>query len=201
MKVACIFISAGGGNTDKDAELVSSQFTHLGLADAEFSTDYFASVIKKRVDASGSITLDRDEMIVVGGRKSIAEAFGELPVSRYIFAAGTGKILCLTHSRCSPDRNRAIGLGIGRVGQIAVAPAYQAVAALVNGNDAAGFAAHMGSTLSPAANSRVFTTLGLATKTRTVLHIFSAPSSFDGHQLARRHSGAQISLLVRRYFS
>ena len=175
MHVSCFFINTKQGSTADDQALVDKN-TNLARAEA----DYFDQAIKPRL-VNNLLTLDQLEMIVLGGRESIETAFNTDPVASYLFGPPQGNDLYLSFSRHSfSKKTKAAGLMAARVGQVATAPIYEAVAAVINKNSLGGLAAHLKSTISPEANRKVFTTLGFAVKKRTVLHIFSLPPGGAG---------------------
>jgi hypothetical protein len=195
MEVACIFVPARGGNTDKDAEHVSAYKAALEeqtavatgwavMAPAQLGPsprgllnafhDDFVSVIQNHRDrdANDCITLNREELVVIGSEADIAEAFAQQPVCRYTFAAPMGKNLCLTYSRVSPDPTH-----------LASRLSYF-TSSILNGP----------STLA-------LSTIGRAMKTPTVLHIYPAQWTFGGKLIGTRNTGSQISDRAKEYFS
>ena len=167
----------------------------------------FRRKIEEHLLAGNSILLDDNmEMLVIGGRNSICQAFATNPVASYVFCAPPGKIIFA--SRAASSRKRwACGMGAARLGQMFAGPAYNllptGMAAAKDpspvsfGRNYAGF---MKRTYSPRVNGAFAGVLSEAAKTRTVLHLFSESADFGGHPIGCRVYGADLSLQLSKFF-
>ena len=166
----------------------------------------FQLKIQQRLMANAILLDDDMEMLVIGGRHSICLAFATPPVSNYIFTAPPGKTIFA--SRAASSRKRwAVGMGAARLGQILTGPAYHlgsvGYAATKDLNPISlgrKYGWYMKNTYSPKINQNVAGVLSEATKTRTVLHLFSESADFEGKDLGTHMNGAQLSLELSKFF-
>ncbi len=168
----------------------------------------FKRKIQTHVTAGNLILLDDDEeMIVVGGRQSICEAFGQTPVASYIFAAMRGKVIYASHAASSRKRWAYTAAGM-RMMQVISGPAsalVPATAAAFRNPSPRGFAAnyagYMRQTYSTKVNRAVAGVVNQAAKTRTVLHLFAESADFGGFPIGPQVTGASLSLQLAQFFA
>jgi hypothetical protein len=78
---------------------------------------------------NGKIQLNNLQVVAVGGRKSLAEAFGHIPIQNCEFVAPAGQLLFMQTSRSAPGRAKVFNLmqtdasnfAFGAVGHLATA--------------------------------------------------------------------------------
>jgi len=192
MQVQCLFIDKRGTLTDD--ELIQR---HTNARTA-FQSNFVNEI--QAVLQGNAVWLDNLEMVVIGGRKSICNAFAQIPVANYEFRAPQGKLIYVSHTRSSKGKGYALGLGALRITQMATSPIYNGITTLKTGGGMETFSSRMKNTYDAEFNRLLFGVLGLASKTRTILHLFSESSDFDGTPIASAPTGAQLSLLLRKYF-
>lgn len=198
MEVSCEFLDAH--TTDTTDQIAGRSINAAG-------TGNFFGKVNKHVDATGTILLDDGmEMLVVGGRHSICQAFATNPVAQYVFTAPPGKVIFASRA-ASSRKGWAFRAGAMRATQVLTGPAFGLIPATVTGvrtgNPLFAGSAYLTSltnTYSPKMNKAVAGVLNQASKTRTVLHLFAESANFGGHALGRRLNGAQLSLELSQFF-
>jgi hypothetical protein len=179
----------------------------------------FAPDIRRHMNDQGEVVIDDSGMAVIGGRRSIIDAFARVPCAEWRFSAPEGQMIYASHQRSSAMRGKALGLGAERVMQLATGPVSNAVAITMTGikrdirnrqnhTGPDGYWKDFGSnyrdlfnrTYNSKVNKQMFRGLGNAMKSRTVLYLYSANQDFDGTVIAQSTNGAELSLILKRYF-
>jgi len=199
MEVSCEFLDVRTADSTKT--IADRAINASGVGNFKWKID-------AHLTAGNVIALDDDEeLIVVGGRRSICEAFGQNPVANYIFAATGGKVLYASHAASSRKRWAYTAAGM-RMMQVISAPASSlvpATAAAFRNSSPRGFAANYAGSVRQAystkVNRAVAGVVNQAAKTRTVLHLFSESADFGGHALGPQVTGAGLSLQLARFFA
>jgi hypothetical protein len=168
----CYVVAAN--DTASDDQFVR-RATNLEVATRNhFARDLMSNTV------NGQLLLDQWQIVAVGGRRSIIGGFAEQAARGITFSARNGQILYFTAGTSHATRTQAVRAGRQRAGQILTKPSMD--------------------TLNPAVNEKIYQTLALGLKERTVIRIFSAANGFAGHPLQPSCTGAYISLALRQHF-
>ena len=198
MKVKCNFEPRGAY---ADQELLS-KYLQGGV---QFGVDLGDALQKRRNRLNGfTINLNEDEeMVIIGGRNSIRQAFGNLPVAEYRIQVPAGRMLYCSDHRTSGNKGlAAVGGGLG-VAQMLSGPLWNAAAAggqsIANpsqSNFVRGYANSMRNTYRPSEVNFRFSGLNAMSKKLTVLRIFSDVTGFQGTNLGPSQTGAGIAIAL-----
>jgi hypothetical protein len=212
MEVHVEFLPSGGRRQDAETVINDATITtHNGN---------FRQRISQRMDGGNELVIDGFDIALVGGRKSIVEAFCDGPCARWMFSAPHPMLIYASHERSAARRQQAFEIGVNRIVQIATGPVYNAGRLVTNnmridrekrdGNEpndgghwqrfGENYRKAMHGTYQLNANKNVFRVLGHAMKKKTLLYLFAANQNFTGHALCTRANGAQLSQLIRQYF-
>jgi hypothetical protein len=200
MEVNCEFLDER--TTDTTGQ-IAARTINAGAAG-----NFEGKIIERMPPGGDTIVFDDDmEMLVIGGRTSICNAFAKEPVASFYFEAPRGKMIFASHAASSRKR-WAFGAGAARVTQLLSGPAYNlgtvTATAFRDPNPrhmASLYKSTMKSTYSRKINEGVFGVLNQAAKTRTVLHLFSDNADPTAQALGTRLNGASLSFQLARYFA
>lgn len=162
---------------------------------------------------NGNVNIGGDGIVVVGGRKSISDAFGHIPVQNYRFISVGGQSLFFSYSRCAPGRGKVVDLAFQDAGNVFLGPINHLVTAIdkvgqkkqANPNTSwtVGrlYGTLMNSTYNPSIIAKKLEVYDEGLKKKTVVRIFSAAANFNGASLGPAVTGAGISLRLRQIFN
>jgi len=89
-----------------DDPTADSEFVYRSICLDRGTNDFDAAL--RGLLAGNSIRLGVDQIVAVGGRRSLSTAFGHIPVQNYTFDNVTGGQLFMTTSRSAPARAQTI---------------------------------------------------------------------------------------------
>ena len=159
-------------NTNTEDDVVGT----MSAAWAVKST--FQSALQKRLQGQTIQFGQGDDLLIIGGRSSIQDAFAANPVQNWNFVPARGEILSVTARRKTHTKGKMLSMlpGLG----LKMATNESARSAQVR--------------------DKVGKILDVSTKKYTLVHIVSGHAGPDDYQLPNSTSGAQMALLLRHYF-
>lgn len=198
MKVRCTWQAIGAQN---DGSAIAG---YLRYSDWGASLDSMIQL--------GPIELDDiNELVIVGGRNSIRQAFGTLPVANHKFLGSSGRLLYMSDRQhrpagkttvamavatnvAGPFINPVMGVGNASFNGARITPKYGVKAGLSHGVRSYGNA--LQKTYDPRETYHRMNLTAKASKEITVLRLFSDTDGCPGIQLGPSVNGASIAVTL-----
>lgn len=160
-------------NTQSEDDIVGT----MSAAWAIKST--FESALRRRLRGQTIQFASGDDLLVIGGRDSIEDAFAQAPAQNWNFSPAQGEILVVTARRKTHQKGKMLSMlpGLG-------------FKMLTNQ-----------SARSSQVRDKIGKVLDVSTRTYTLVHIVSGHPGTDDFGLPPAASGAQMALLLRHYFT
>jgi hypothetical protein len=191
-----------------DLDASDSEFA-LRAVSVDTGANDFDNTVAKYIQ-NGAMHISPNGIVVVGGRKSISQSFGHIPVQNYRFCADNGYNLVASFSRCAPARGRVIDYALQDAGNVFLGPVNHLVTAVEKFNEKKRanpntsttvgrlYSKLMKSTYHPGLVGQKLEVYDEGLKMKTVLRIFAAAANFNGVNLGAATTGAGISLRLRQ---
>ena len=183
MHAICYLVNVNDNTTD-------DEFVERATNLAVVERDGFGLAIQK-IAPGGQLNFGTNQLVCVGGKRSIIEAFASGIAQATRYNAAIGQLICYTYATSTATRERAIAGAKNRAKQVLFASVQSASQYPAGQRD---------QILDVETNVQAAKVLVLATKQRLVIRFRSAANGFAGHAIANTCTGALISLSLRQHF-